>query len=163
MENETLICNNCENKIDDSDEFCPYCGTIFVEDLNCINHKNKEAKGVCVICRKAFCKKCGGRASGIFLCDEHYGYEIYEGMVRIFGSSDSAQTNYVKSCLEQAGFHPFIYSRKASPISIGGADYTLFRASGEYHGRIINEIKVMVPANEVLEAEKIIEELDIED
>lgn len=33
-------------------------------------------------------------------------------------------------------FCPFLYSRKASPISLGAPSYTLFRASGEYDGHI---------------------------
>ena len=43
---------------------------------------------------------------------------------------------------------------------MGGVDYSLFRASGEYNGHIINEIKLMVPCSEVLKAEKIIDEIE---
>ncbi|MEJ2103889.1 MAG: hypothetical protein P8X47_04845 [Ignavibacteriaceae bacterium] len=82
-------------------------------------------------------------------------------MARVYGSSDFAQVNYIKSCLEQESLHPFIYSRKASPMHLGGTDYSLFRASGDFNGHIINEIKLMVPCSEVLDAEKIISELEL--
>ncbi len=45
---------------------------------------------------------------------------------------------------------------------MGGPDYTLFRSSGDYNGFAINEFKIMVPFNEVLKAEKIIESLNID-
>jgi hypothetical protein len=100
------------------------------------------------------------RVNGIFLCNEHSDYEIYEGMARIFGSSDEQQVNLYKSALEENNLHPFIFQRKASPLSLGSGDYTLFRASGDAGGHIINEIKLMVPCSEVLVAEKIIDEID---
>jgi len=81
-------------------------------------------------------------------------------MARVFGSSDEQQVSNYKSALEQNDLHPFIFQRKASPISLGGGDYTLFRASGDSAGHIINEIKLMVPCSEVLQAENIIDEID---
>ncbi|MFQ5707661.1 MAG: hypothetical protein ACE5HO_09450 [bacterium] len=53
------------------------------------------------------------------------------------------------------------FSRKASPISIGGADYHLFRASGEYDGHRINEIKLMVPCKEAIKAAQVLRDLEI--
>ncbi len=87
--------------------------------------------------------------------------EIYEGMARVFGGSDVPQVEFVKSCLEKEGFHPVIFSRKASPISLGAPDYTLFRASGEFDGHIVNEYKIMVPCQEFIEAEAKLKELDL--
>jgi hypothetical protein len=46
-------------------------------------------------------------------------------------------------------------------MHLGGTDYSLFRASGDFDGHIINEIKLMVPCSEVLEAEKLISEINI--
>jgi hypothetical protein len=98
--------------------------------------------------------------NNIFLCNEHSNYEIYEGMARVYGSSDEQQVNFYKSILEDNELHPFIYVRKASPLSVGGVAYTLFRSSGEFDGHIINEIKLMMPCSEVLKAEKIIDEIE---
>ena len=154
-------CNNCELEIEESSDYCPRCGTLFNRKVKCTNHSSFDAEYVCVICIEPFCKKCGYVVSGIFLCSEHEHYEVYEGMVRVYGSSDASQVNYIKGCLEQELLHPFIYSRKASPMHLGGSNYSLFRASGDFDGHIINEIKLMVPGSEVLEAEKIIEELGL--
>jgi hypothetical protein len=157
---EKLLCDFCGTEITSDAEFCSKCGTIFIDDVSCFNHSDNDAKGVCAICHQAYCKRCGIRVNNIFLCNEHSNYEIYEGMARVYGSSDEQQVNFYKSILEDNELHPFIYVRKASPLSVGGVDYTLFRASGEFDGHIINEIKLMVPCSEVLKAEKIIDEIE---
>ena len=54
------------------------------------------------------------------------------------GNSDVVQVEFAKSSLETAGFHPLVFSRKASPISLGGSDYTLFKAAGDSDGHVIN-------------------------
>ena len=161
MENEKYVCDNCELEVEADSDFCPRCGTIFIENITCEDHKERDAEGVCVVCSKPVCKECGHKVNSTFLCNQHDGYEIYEGMARVYGSSDISQINYIKGCLEDESLHPFIYSRKSSPMHLGGTDYSLFRASGDFNGHLINEIKLMVPCNEVLEAEKLITELNI--
>jgi len=157
---EKLFCDFCGTEISDDAEFCTKCGTIFIDDVSCFNHSDDEAKGVCAICHQAYCKKCGLRVNSIFLCNEHSDYEIYEGMARVFGSSDDQQVNYYKSVLEDNSLHPFIYERKATAISFGDGGYSLFAAGGDPNGKLINEIKLMVPCSEVLQAEKIIDDLE---
>jgi hypothetical protein len=158
---ESLACPQCNSKVRKRADFCPHCGHAFVAGLKCINHKGTSAAGVCIICSAPFCKECGSRVNKLFLCSEHAGYEIYEGMARVLGMSDELAAKYALQCLEQVGLHPLLYSRKASPISLGAGDYTLFEASGEYDGHIINEVKVMVPCPEVLKAERVLKDLKL--
>ncbi len=162
MNENELECSRCSGMVNADDDFCPECGSLFVEDAKCINHKEAGAAGACVICCQPYCKDCGFFVNDrIFLCNELSEYEIYEGMIRIYGSADFAQLEYLKTCLEQSNLHPLVFSRKASPLHLGGSDYTLFNASGEYDGHIINEIKLMIPLQEVIEAEKILRHLNI--
>jgi len=154
-------CPHCRRSLDPGAEFCPECGELALDGVVCIHHPGSEAIGACVICSAPYCAACGRRRRGIFLCRDHQDYEIYQGMVRVYGVSDEAQARYAASCLEQEGLHAFVYLRKASPISLGGPEYTLFRASGEFDGHIINEVKVMVPLPEALKAEEILRELGI--
>lgn len=156
MENKDVVCLNCEFLAKEDDDYCTNCGTIFLENIKCTNHFETEAHGVCLICLKPFCKKCGLFVSNCFVCDRHSNYEIIEGMARIYGSSDSLKMTYLKDVLEKENLHPYLFSRKSSPISLGNVDYSLFRASGEYDGHLINEIKLMLPLNEILKAEKIL-------
>jgi len=156
-----MTCSYCKNDVTDDSDYCPRCGSLFAENVNCSVHNNIDAEGVCVICSEPFCDQCGSFAQKVFLCNKHKSFEIYEGMARIFGSPDTVQSEFVKSCLEQNGIHPLIFSRKSSPMHLGGSDYSLFRPSGDYDGHLINEIKVLVPCTEVSDAEKIIAELDL--
>jgi len=157
---EKTYCFYCEIEVDANTEFCTKCGSVFIDNVLCTNHTEAEAEGVCVVCQHAFCNECGGFVNDVFLCDGHSEYEIYEGMARVFGSSDEAEVNFIKSCLETEGLHPFIYQRKTTPLHLGGVDYSLFRASGDVNGHLVNEIKLMMPCYEVLQAEKIIEDID---
>ena len=153
-------CTRCNNDVKNDDEFCTHCGSILVEDVKCNRHPKENAEGVCIVCSHPYCKKCGAFTNDIFLCDKHADYEIYEGMVRIFGSLIDTSSQYAKSCLEQAGFHPMLFCRtqpKGGPRFV----YTLFRSAGDHGGHLINEIKVMVPCQEVMNAEKILRKLNI--
>jgi hypothetical protein len=161
MSSTQFECGQCWNPIKDSDDYCIHCGALLIDGITCQNHPSRAATGVCVICSLPCCASCGEFVNCVFLCETHATYEIYEGMARVYGSSDSVQVDFSKTCLQEAGLHPFVYSRKASAISMGGPDYTLFRASGDYDGHIINEFKLLVPCHEVLEAEQRLKELKI--
>ncbi len=158
---DVLICPQCRAEVQPDNEFCAECGEIFKENVLCTRHPDQAASGVCVVCSRPYCSGCGGRVAGRFLCDEHDTLEIYEGMARVYGDSDAAQVDFAKSALETVGLHPFVFSRKASPISLGSPEYTLFRSSGEYDGHIINEFKLMVPCQEVEPAEAVLRDLHI--
>jgi hypothetical protein len=158
-EDNPLVCPVCTNEVGEEDDFCHECGELFAEGIMCEAHPTQNATGVCIVCAKPYCKECGGRVNGRFLCNAHRTTEIYEGLARVFGDSDAVQVEFAKTTLEEAGLHPFLFSRKASPLSMGGPDYTLFRASGEFDGHIINEFKLMVPVQEVVAAKEKLKEL----
>lgn len=159
-EDNSKTCGHCRNRFAIQDDFCPRCGSLQSEEVKCANHKIVAAEGVCIICGEPMCHDCGTWVNKRFLCSNHAGYEIYEGMARVYGVSDEAAAQYVCKCLEQEGLHPMVYERKASALSLGGTDYTMFRASGEFDGHIINEVKVMVPCREVVSAESVLKKLE---
>ena len=152
MNDDPYLCPKCSGQVQQDDDFCVQCGELFVDHLNCSRHPAQKAAGACIVCALPFCSECGGNVHNRFLCRGHEMLEIIENMVRVFGTSDAVQAEFAKSSLETAGLHPFLFSRKASPLSIGGPDYTLYRAAGDYDGHIINEFKVMVPCQEFTEA-----------
>jgi hypothetical protein len=157
---ETLVCGRCRNEVAGDDEFCTHCGSILIEEVMCDRHPQTPAEGVCLICSTPYCKRCGAFLNDIFLCEAHAHFEIIEGMVRVYGDLNDTPAQYAKSCLEQAGLHPTIFCR-VQPLGGPRFVYTLYRAAGDYDGHVINEIKVMVPCEEVIEAEKILKELKI--
>ena len=157
---DTLECSNCKNQVKADDEFCPECGTLFEDDVMCSNHTDIVAAGVCIICCLPFCENCGEDINNRFLCHSHSNYEIYQQMARVYGDLDDTKAQYVKSCLEQAGLHPFIYC-KVQPKGGTRLVYTLFEANGDSGGHIVNEVKVMVPCQEVVTAEETLRELKV--
>ncbi len=159
-EEEIFECSACKNQVDSEDEFCPDCGTLFEDGVNCSVHSDIEAEGVCIICCIPFCSQCGAVINKHFLCGTHSDYEIYQGMARVYGDLDDTNVQYVKTCLEQAGIHPFIFC-KVQPKGGSRLVYSLFEANGDSGGHIVNEIKVMVPCQEVVSAEEILKELKI--
>lgn len=151
-------CPECRSEVASADEFCPRCGTLFLDHVLCHDHRNRHAEGACVICRIAFCRECGRRVNNHFLCNDHRDYEIHQEMARIHGTLDDIAAQYARSCLEQAGFHPYLFCR-VQPRGGPRFVYTLFKAAGERDGHLINEIKVMVPLQEVVAAERLLKKL----
>jgi hypothetical protein len=156
MENEDFVCLNCEFVVKNDDEYCSNCGTIFTENKKCTLHKIIEADGICLVCLKPYCKKCGLFVNHVYLCNEHNNYEIIEGMAKVYGSNNSMEISYYAEILEKEALHPFIYSRQSisEPFSL---PTVLFGA--ETNDYIPYEVKLMLPLKEVLEAEKILEPL----
>jgi hypothetical protein len=159
QQNDGLTCSDCGCKVSEKDAFCPQCGGIFIQPIYCSHHASVEAEGVCVICRSAFCKECGGTINKLSLCQVHFRYETAEGMARVFGSEDNVQTQFVKSCLEQAGLHPFFFSRRYNP----GPDMSQQFSWQLFPDYNVVELKLLVPFHEVLKAEKVLEELGMGD
>lgn len=152
-----LECPHCNSIIKKDDDFCPDCGTLFAEFVKCIEHKDKEAEGVCVICCNPFCAECGIYVNEIFLCNEHSEYETAEGMACVLSSDDSMQMGFAKTSLETNELHPVIFSNGAHSIYQTGAYY----GSGGNNGYPNSEIYLMVPFQEVIRAEEILDELNM--
>jgi predicted amidophosphoribosyltransferase len=147
---QQLTCSRCEEPIKQRDTFCKNCGGLFSDDMLCVNHKSVKAEGVCVICSKPFCKKCGADVLKVFLCDKHSDLEITEGKVRVFGSTDNVRTQFASACLEQAGYHPFIYSRLFNPV----ADKVAITGIRNFGNHPIEEQKVLILFSEFINASK---------
>jgi hypothetical protein len=147
---QLLICNRCEEHIKKKDTYCKNCGGVFSDDLLCINHKSIKAEGVCVICSKPFCRKCGANIFKIFLCDKHSDLEITEGKARVFGSTDNVQTQFAMTCLKQAGYHPFHFSRIFNPV----ADKVAITGIRNFGNHPIEEQKIYIPFPEFINASK---------
>ena len=107
---EILSCTTCNNDVKDDDEFCPYCGSVLIENVYCDRHHRVEAEGVCIIYYLPFCKKCGSFANNLFLCDKHCGYEIYVGMARIYSTLNDTPARYAKLVLNRPDFILFYFA-----------------------------------------------------
>jgi len=160
-EKASYTCGHCHSEIQETDDFCPHCGSLFEENISCEYHPEQDAEGVCIICHRPYCRECGSWANRLFLCSEHESYEIYEGMVRVFGTNDEPLAQYAVNGLRENGLNPFLFCRRANPMSFGGFQHSMFQGSGVYDTHLVNELKVMVPCHEVRKAEQVLRDLDI--
>jgi len=129
--NAEWLCDQCENPVKETDPFCARCGAVFDNRLFCSYHHSNEAIGVCVICQQPFCNRCGGKVDEVFFCGPHSTYETREGMARLHWNRATTTLQFITSCLEQAGLHPFIFA----------------------------DVEVFVPYAEVTQSEAILKEL----
>ena len=156
--NNLLTCEVCNNPVKEDDDFCPNCGSLFIDEIFCDNHNKIPADGVCIICRIPFCENCGAQINNHFLCMQHSNYEIIEGMARVYEILDNTAIQYVKTCLEQDGLHPVLFNRN-SPYGSSRLSHDLFDLAGNYSANI--GTKIMVPCQEVLKAEEILKSINI--
>ena len=162
MEENIYQCNTCKLEIETDSDYCPRCGTIFIEEVKCENHPEIGAEGVCVICAKPCCEKCGYTYKDVFLCNEHVNTETYQGLAKVYGTVDEIQVHYVKQCLEDKGLHPFIFSKKSTALHLGGIDQPIIDSViNPGKNSVMNEIKLLIPFSEVIEALKTIDELEL--
>lgn len=158
-----LECEFCGANVKEDDDFCTECGTLFADYIKCKNHPDLNAEGVCVICCEPYCLDCGALVKDkTFFCNSHSEYEIIEGRTRVYGSLNEVSVLYAKSCLEQEGLHPFLYSRKLPGMN----NYSTYVANyyiDDYDGKGVDETKILVPFQEVITAENILRELQISD
>jgi len=162
MEEKKYLCSACDFEIQPDSDFCPRCGTIFIEKVKCENHPDIEAEGVCVICADPCCEKCGYEDSDVFLCNKHDSIETYQGLAKVYGTFDEIQIQFLKQCLEDKGLHPFIFSKKSTALHLGGVDHALITSAiNPGKNDVMNEIKLLVPFAEVIEARKTIDELEL--
>jgi hypothetical protein len=81
-------------------------------------------------------------------------------MARVYGAPDDLSAQYAKTCLEQSGLHPVLFYR-AHPYGGLNVVSATHVSAGDHDGHIINEIKLMVPCQDVPEAEHILKSLDV--
>lgn len=153
---DDLQCEFCGNIVKEDDEYCFDCGHLFVDDALCSNHEDIEADGVCVICSYAFCAECGSFRDKIFLCNEHEKYEIINSFARIYGSNDLIQVEYYKNILTEEGMHPVVLDKKSNVVALAGTEYSFFKTPNKLTSPVLNEIKLLIPLQEVLKAEALI-------
>lgn len=152
-----FVCGFCESPVNHDDEFCPECGTLFIEDITCENHPEVPAAGACIICELPYCNECGFRVNKLFLCESHSDYEIYEGMAKVFGTPEITEAEFIKSLLIQNGLHPVSFSR-AGPYGGQKHMFSISETKEGSVGNLITEVKILVPCTEVINAEKILGE-----
>ena len=148
-----MRCASCNDEITEDSDFCPHCGALFTEAANvlCDEHQDNPAQGVCIICQRLVCEKCGVKVSGRIFCTPHRKVEVQEDWAEVFRSSEIADAELVKSLLESTGHQ--VLGQNFNSIGFvwdGGGDSPISRSN------INKPAKVFVPIPEYLKAMEVV-------
>lgn len=158
---EVFICGQCTGEVGGHDQFCIHCGAVLPGYvLFCQKHVHTEATGVCIICQKPYCLGCAQNVGGVYLCNAHAAYDIYECMARVYGINDEIMAKYIGECLIKAGLHPVVISGKQNPLGLESLRWTDRENSKRTVTSLMDEFKVMVPCEEVMLAEETLRDLE---
>ncbi len=109
------------------------------------------AIGVCVVCGVPCCDECGSKWMACSVCIHHVTCEMFEGMVKVYGTHEEAEAEFTKSRLD-AGLHPALFHLRRSRDR-GHVEYEVYEENENFNA---SEIKVMVPCEEVADAESML-------
>jgi RNA polymerase subunit RPABC4/transcription elongation factor Spt4 len=152
---DITTCSKCNEEVTADSDFCPHCGTLFitVKNVFCDEHPTKSALGVCIICQKLVCDKCGDKVHGRIFCVLHRKVKVEQDWAEVFRSTDISDAELVKSVLESAGQKVSVQNFNSMGfIWDGGGDSPISRSN------INKPAKVFVPIPEYLDAIKVVEE-----
>lgn len=152
---EYINCSRCGEEVTPDSDFCPHCGILFSEEGRelCDTHAGQRATGICIICRKLVCGKCGKKVRGRVHCLDHREVEVQQDWARIFQSTDINESELVKAFLESAGYKVLV--QNFTPIGFvwdGGGDSAISRSN------LSKPAKIFVPIPEYLKAEEALKE-----
>ena len=156
-----MNCSHCDCEIKEDDDFCPECGTLITEYIKCSEHKDINAEGVCVICCEPYCKECGIFINKVFFCIDHSEYSFSEGLVNLFNTKEVTQMEIIRDNFEQKGLHPLVFSPRIGIKSNLVLTYISPKESSPYELITNGEQILVVPFQEVIRAEEILDELNI--
>ena len=147
-------CPACGEDVTTDSDFCPHCGALLKEDaLYCDVHRDTGAAGVCVVCRRLVCGKCGKRTHGRMTCEDHRKVEIVEDWARVTQSTEIFDAELTRSLLVSNDFHVQVQNFNSIGYAWdGGGDSPVSRSN------INKPAKVFVPLPEYLDAMKTIQE-----
>jgi RNA polymerase subunit RPABC4/transcription elongation factor Spt4 len=152
---EYVNCPVCNEEITEDSDFCPHCGTLFsgAEGQKCDTHSDREANGICIICRMLVCDKCKKVVRGRTFCIDHKKVEVQQDWALTFQSTDINESELARAFLESAGHKVLV--QNFAPVGFvwdGGGDSALSRSN------ISKPAKIFVPIPEYLKAKESLEE-----
>jgi hypothetical protein len=149
------ICIYCGAEIEPGLLYCPECGKIFTsrifdpeDEIECEEHINSPAVGICVICGKPVCSECSIEVDGKIYCKEGNHRQYDEDWVVIYTTQYEYEAEMLKANIESAGIPCVVFSTK---------DHSYFMTVG------FGIVKILVPKNQKEIALKIIEDLRYRD
>ncbi|HWP81882.1 MAG TPA: hypothetical protein VNN76_04410 [Bacteroidota bacterium] len=113
MSFDPQICRSCKSSLVPEIPFCTACGVLWssdVSDIECENHGEVSAVGMCVVCGKPVCGDCAISLNGKLFCD-HLEHQKIPSEWEVLCSTDFAfEADLIERNLQQAGFECKVFS-----------------------------------------------------
>lgn len=152
---DTVIrCSHCRGEVTEDSDFCPHCGYLLTDEpLTCQEHPDREASGVCIVCRRLVCDLCSDENERRVFCLDHIDVIIDGDWAEVFRSTDIMEAELAKAVLQEARFHVEVQNFDSIGYAWdGGGESALSRAN------LNSPAKVFVPLSEYLEAKQVLHE-----
>ena len=115
MDGEQVFCDSCGEVITAETTFCHHCGVFlgWSEEgsgkIRCDTHRESDATGQCVICKKAVCEECAVQKRGRFFCSNAKHVEMAFNWVTVYTTGTEYEAEMIAANLESAGIPARVY------------------------------------------------------
>jgi hypothetical protein len=109
MEGEQVFCDNCEELIAVEATFCPHCGVFLgwsaegEKEIMCATHRENQAVGRCVVCKKVVCDECAVQKRGKYFCSDDKHVEMAFNWVTVYTTGTEYEADMIAANLENEG------------------------------------------------------------
>ena len=151
---DLITCDACDEIVKDDEAFCHHCGVILAwaavgdATMYCETHRDNEAVGSCVICRKVLCNDCAVKRNGRYFCDNDEHVKAAFNWVAACTMSTDYEAEMIKANLQGAGIPAMVLSQH---------DHTYVTTVGD-----LAQTDVMVPNESLEEARRFIRSVELE-
>jgi len=106
----TRLCRVCNAAGARSDRFCPSCGTLAGDPLECERHPDRPAEAACVVCGMPLCRSCAPDRPA--LCPDPEHATIAAKWVRLFAANSEFEADCVTQNLKERNVPSRTFSRR---------------------------------------------------
>lgn len=152
---DRITCDICDEVVTEEDSFCRHCGVILPwaaeseKPLHCEKHRDFEAIGSCVICKKMLCEECAIIKNGRYFCENDENVKSAFNWVAACTTSTDYEAEMIKANLQGAGIPVMVLSQH---------DHTYVTTVGD-----LAQTEVMVPKESLAEAQRFIASVNLQD
>ena len=144
IEGEQAFCDNCEEPIASESTYCQHCGVLLgwsaegEKRITCDTHRENDAVGRCVICKKVVCDECAVQKRSKYFCSNDKHVDMAFDWVTVYTTGTEYEADMIAANLESAGIPARVYVK---------SDQMFVATIGD-----LAVTKVMVPADAADEA-----------
>lgn len=105
-------CSFCSEQLPQNACICLSCGRFdrsLPEVVNCENHSDEEAIGICVLCGKPVCGDCSLTVQGKTFCDNPEHQTVFFEWAVVYETVFEFEADLIERNVQQAGFECRVY------------------------------------------------------